>query len=226
MARIQLSGLLSDIAGKVGGSIFQTGQSGHIIRNLTYPCKIRTPAQENIRGISVRLHNSWINLLPVYRKGWQKYALYRKVLQKNSQYKILNGHQLFLKLNHYRLLYGNQILKGPSWSPIPGYLFDLELFLEAGQLKFSSNLSFYFGHFFYIIFLTYPKRASVNNPGSSYRVIIGDFDHPYKNDITDAYYNVYKNYLVPADTGFFKYTLAHRFTGMFRTFTHKKVTLQ
>jgi len=226
MARIQLSGLLSDIAGKVGGSIFQKGQSGHIIRNLTCPCKIRTPAQENIRGISVRLHKAWIDLPSTFRKYWTKYAWYRKVLQKGSLYKILNGHQLFLRLNHYRLLYGYSILKKPTWYGQLDPLFELEIFLEGSQLMILSNIYFKSSYFFYIIFLTYPKKNSINNPGSTYRIMIGDFNKPYKNDITDAYYNVYNYNLQPGDTIFFKYTVAHKLTGMFRTFTVKKVTLQ
>ena len=225
MAKIKLSGVISDIAGKVGGSIFQKSQSGYILRNLTFPVNKKTPGQENIRNITNQLQQYWLILSQQQRDIWHSFAQYNKLKQNNFSGLSLNGHQTFLKLNHYRLLYNYPILTTPQFLKCQFEVIDLTLELRAGRLVIISDRELIPQFEFLIIFLTFYKNKSINNPGSSYRAIIGDFSEVFQNDITDQYFNVFSYNPVPGQTLFFKYTNASKLSGMIKPFFHQKVTL-
>lgn len=225
MAKIKLSGIISDIAGKVGGSIFQKSQSGHILRNFTFPVNKKTPGQENIRNITNRLQQYWLTLSQAQRDVWHSFAHYNRIKQNNFSGLFLNGHQTFLKLNHYRLLYGYSVLITPQFLKCQFEVIDLTLELRSGRLVIISDRELKPNLEFLIIFLTLYKNRSINNPGSSYRAIIGDFSEVYQNDITDQYFNVFSYNLALEETVFFKFTVASKLSGMIKPFFHKKVTL-
>lgn len=225
MAKIRLSGILSDISGKVGGSIFQHSQSGYILRNLSIPVNKKTDAQLLIRNIASRLQYHWINLTQEERDIWDTFTHYNSLKQKNLYGLLLNSHQVFFKVNHYRLLYNYDILVTPQFIKYERKPIDLTLILTAGKLRIISNRELIFKYEFLIIFLTSVKRASINNPGSSHRAIIGDFSEVYQNDITDAYFSVFGMVPEHGQTVFFKFTSASKQSGLLKPFNLKKVTL-
>lgn len=225
MAKIKLSSLISDISGKVGGSIFQSSLSGHTVRNLNYPTNRKTDPQENIRNISIRLQKAWYDITPSQRTYWRKYAWMRKEPQINNPHLYLNGHQLFLKINHYRLLYRHPILVHPWMISTEFTRIDISLHLFVNKLLINESRERINDQEFLAIFLTFPKRITVNNPGSTYRAIIGDFLNPITNFINNEYYNIFSYNPVKGDTLFFKFTNISKKTGLMFPFWHKKVTL-
>lgn len=225
MAKIKLSGIISDISGKVGGSIFQKSQSGYTLRNLSFPVNKKTPSQENIRNITNRLQQYWLILSQKQRDIWHSFARYNVIKQNNFSRLLLNGHQTFLKLNHYRLLYGYPVLTIPQFLKCQFTSINLTLELRNNRLVTISDRELIPSTEFLIIFLTFYKNKSINNPGSSYRAIIGDFSELFQNDITDEYFNVFSYTPVPGQTLFFKFTNASKLSGMIKPFFSKKVTL-
>ncbi len=225
MAKIKLSGIISDISGKVGGSIFQKSQSGYILRNLSIPVNKKTLAQVNIRNITNNLQQYWLNLSQSQREIWQSFSRYNSLKQKNFSNLLINGHQTFLKLNHYRLLYGYDILITPQFLKCQFTNINLTLELRSNRLVTISDRELSPGTEFLIIFLTLCTKASINNPGSSYRTIIGNFTELYQNDITDAYFNTFSTIPDPGQTVFFKFTNASKLSGLIKPFFHKKVSL-
>lgn len=102
MARIQTSGLITDISGKVRGSVFQRSQSGLILRSQP---GIRRPYSGlqvfNKIGIT-EIMNAWTTLTQSQRNQWSVYATYRSIPQKKNPTRLINGHQIFIRENKFR----------------------------------------------------------------------------------------------------------------------------
>lgn len=102
MALIQTSGLISDISGKIAGSVFQRNQGGLSMRTQRTQRNANTNLQqENKIGIS-NITATWITLSQSQRDQWNQYAIFRNIKQKRNQSRAINGHQLFIRENNLR----------------------------------------------------------------------------------------------------------------------------
>lgn len=225
MAKIKLSGIVSDISGKIGGTIFQRSQSGYTMRNLTYPVNKKTPGQEAVRNITNTLQQSWLNLSQAQRDIWQSFSRYNTIKQKSNWGLLLNGHQVFLKLNHYRLLQNLPLLVTPEFLKCEFKVINLTLELRSGRLIVISDRELIPEFEFLLLFLTSCTKKSINNPGSSFRFIKGSFTEPYENDITDQYFAVFSRIPESGQQVFFKFSIANKESGLIKPFFQKKVIL-
>ena len=102
MALIKTSGLISDIVGKISGTVFQRTQGGLIARNQSGKINSNTERSNTHKVGMITAQNAWMGLTNAERTLWQTYALFLKTPQKKNPTLIINGHQLFLKLNSLR----------------------------------------------------------------------------------------------------------------------------
>lgn len=126
MARVQTSALISNITGKLNGSVFQRTQGGLIIRNQSGKINSNTP-RSNLRKVGIaQVQSDWQSLTDTQRTLWNTYAIYLNVKQHNNPTLNINGHQLFININSIRfdlspdnVLFQPYLLSTPILTPIP-----------------------------------------------------------------------------------------------------------
>lgn len=126
MARIQTSALISNISGKVNGSVFQRNQGGLILRNQSAKINSNTLRSNTHRvGISA-IQGDWQSLSDSERLLWSTYATFLNKKQKKNPTLNVNGHQLFLNINSIRYdmssvspVFTPYLLSTPILTPIP-----------------------------------------------------------------------------------------------------------
>lgn len=126
MARIQTSSLISNISGKLNGSVFQRTQGGLTLRNRNTPVNSNSP-RSNLRKVGMAtVQNDWQTLTPAERTLWQVYSTYIQKKQKKNVGLNINGHQLFININSVRfdlsssnVLFQPYLLVTPKLIPLP-----------------------------------------------------------------------------------------------------------
>jgi hypothetical protein len=126
MARIETSSLISNITGKLNGTVFQRGQGGLIMRNSPGKINSNTLRSNSQRVGMSTIQGDWQGLTGPERLLWNTYAIYLNKKQKHSNSLIINGHQLFININSIRYalkdttpLFSPYLLSTPVLSPIP-----------------------------------------------------------------------------------------------------------
>lgn len=126
MARIKTSALISDISGKVNGSVFQRTQGGLSMRNQSGKINSNT-ARSNLRKVGMSsVQGEWQLLSDAERLLWNTYAVYLNKKQKHNLSLSINGHQLFINVNSIRYdlssvnaLFSPYLLSTPVLAPLP-----------------------------------------------------------------------------------------------------------
>ena len=113
MAIIITGVAVSQMSGRVGGTIFSRNRGGAYMRNGSIPSTVTTPAAESIKAITASMSQAWAGLGQATREQWVEWATQNPVINRLGQSRTLSGHQAFVQLNA-RLLYG-----GFSAQPAP-----------------------------------------------------------------------------------------------------------
>src|SRR3972149_7530721 len=102
MARIQTSALISNISGKINGSVFQRNQGGLIIRNQSGKINSNTLRSNSQRVGMSSVQGDWQSLTDAQRLTWNTYATYLDRKQRRNPTLSINGQQLFIDINTVR----------------------------------------------------------------------------------------------------------------------------
>ena len=123
MARVQTSAIVSDVRGKVGGSVFQRSAQGLSLRTHSTPTNPRTNAQASSRSNLYALQVAWMSLTQDQRQAWDAWAQYQNLSTGYFSTCKMTGQQAFIQLNRYRSLAGLSILSNPVFTPytLPAY---------------------------------------------------------------------------------------------------------
>ncbi len=123
MALIVFGQGVSQIRGKIGGTVFSRNRGGAYARNFVVPTNPGSPAQVAIRGIVTFLVNKWnVVLSPAGREGWDDYAANVPMVNKVGAEIFLTGQQHFIRSNVPRKQAGFvQIIEAPQ-------IYDLGIF--------------------------------------------------------------------------------------------------
>lgn len=222
MALIKLSGLIGDIQGKVGGSVFQKGQSGHILKNSPRPINRNSELQNKIRTITYNLQNRWRNLTEAQRTEWSLWSKWFKHEQNNISGRFINGQQAYIRTNFYRVFYDETILDDPVYQ---AYKHDpLTIYLQRFGGAFNVvtddvNLDMYS---YLIISLTYNINPSINNPGNRFRMIYHILTHAVDQDIGPEYYKIFGIFPLTDSYVFAKWSIGDINTGIIKPFQQQK----
>lgn len=141
MARIQTSAIISNISGKVNGSVFQRNQGGLVLRNQSGKINSNTARSNSHRvGIS-SIQGDWQSLTDTQRLLWGTYALFLNKKQKRNPTLNINGHQLFLNINSIRYdmqnvsaLFVPYLLSTPILTPLPQPVNIVTMEINSGNL--------------------------------------------------------------------------------------------
>lgn len=96
---------VSQVSGRVGGTIFSRNRGGAYMRNGSIPATVTTPAAELIKAITAAQSQAWGSLDPEVKEQWREWATQNPVINRLGQSRTLSGHQAYVQLNA-RLRYG------------------------------------------------------------------------------------------------------------------------
>ena len=164
MARVKLSGLLSDLSGSIAGMTFQQSSSGLTLRKKPIPLKINSQSQLIQRQNLAYLQSLWFDLSSVERAKWHYFLSWSNQSQNHNSHLLITGYQLFIKYQSSRLLAGLSPLTSFAFEPLNPPTLTFELYNPG--VTFYALFSDYVssGQYFFNLFLTPPV-----NVGTSYR---------------------------------------------------------
>jgi len=225
MARIKPSALVSDVRGKVGGSVFQRFQSGLVVRTKCAPVNKRSALQVVSRNIASLTTSAWLQLSPADREQWVNYVQYNPIAQKNNREVFVSGQQAFLKFNNYRLHYNLPILTVPEFNKCDLDPVVLTLSRTGPNLILSSDRALVDNDEFIVLFLTVRMSPAINNPGNRYKLIKFLTIDGMSFTITSEYIDVFGILPEVGNTVFMKYTNVNKLSGLPFPFKRVKVLL-
>lgn len=117
MARILPGAAISDIRGKVGGSVFQRSAQGLTMRAKTSPINPRSIAQSSQRSLTASLQTTWQQLEADDRVAWESWSIFQGLTVGQFSTSGMSGQQAFILVNTYLLLQGVAGLTSPIFTP-------------------------------------------------------------------------------------------------------------
>lgn len=111
--KIKYSALVSDMRGKLNGSVASKNRYGSYLRNKVTPINRNTTFQVAVRAILTLISQAWRSLTEAQRKQWSDAVQNFKGTNIFGDAKILSGSALYAKLN------GNLLTIGESQIAVP-----------------------------------------------------------------------------------------------------------
>jgi len=223
MARVKPSGLINDIRGKVGGSVFQGYKGGIFVRSSTTPINKLSQTQLRTRRITSELQDSWRDLSATERQAWELYTQNILVHQKNNHLKSISGHQYYLKCNHYRVQYdftpfdipniGQAINQNATWTADR----------YGNHLLMFPSRPLDDGTEFFVLFITMSLSNSINNPGSLLRLMKIVTTNTTTYDLTNLYLQEFGKLPEVGDWIHIKSAVASHVSGLLTVWNRQKI---
>lgn len=202
MARVLLSGLVSDIRGKLNGSVFKQGNAGLTLQNKPASRRLagRNGRNPQVGGslkifsattAMANVRNTWNTMSIAQRTQWSALSLSSPTPQKNNSALFLNGLQTFLKANVDRVMTGQTVLKTPTVGLLPPA--PLEVILVGDILNYTIQIDRIRDADEWIyIRMSAPVADTLNVPGSRLRLMrieiaVGQDAVTFKNEYLEAF---------------------------------------
>jgi len=123
MAKIKYSALVSDMRGKLNGSVMSKNRSGSYVRNKVTPSNPQTAAQMLIRGIFSEITKGWSQLSEVARQSWENSVEAFQATNIFGDVVKPSGKTLYQKLNQNLMISGQasvSVCPAPAELPYAG----------------------------------------------------------------------------------------------------------
>lgn len=117
MASVKYTAFVSEIRGKVNGSVFSKNRAGNYIRTKVTPVNPQSTAQQLQRGQLSQMSQAWRGLTQEQRDGWANYASQVPYSDIYGDVKFLSGQMMFVKTNLNLLKVGAATIDN---APTPG----------------------------------------------------------------------------------------------------------
>jgi len=198
MARVQVSALISNISGKLNGSVFQRTQGGLIIRNQSAKINSNT-SRSNLHRVGITIiQNSWQQLSNTNRLLWETYAIFLNKKQKNNPTLNVSGQQLFIYINSIRLALSNVntlfipwLLSTPVLVAIPQAIKINLIVINFGDITVTFDRAIDDSKEVVILFLSRPLTASQQSPNQKLTLMKSTTLNGYDFICTSYYAEVY-----------------------------------
>jgi hypothetical protein len=172
MAKIKMGAFVTDISGKVGGSVFAKNKAGAYVRRKSTTMNPQTVAQMLVRSLFALLSQAWRSLSESNRTSWNNATSMFQRTNVFGDATSLTGKALFQSLNQNRHFVG---LASLDTAPIPA---DVPAFgatsvvidTSSNTLTFTNGTSMALGNFL-VIEATPSLSAGVSNMKKEFRFI-------------------------------------------------------
>ncbi len=121
MAKVKFSALISEMRGKLNGSVFSKNRSGNILRNKVTPINPSTSDQARARTLFTNFSQKWQTLDPAAQKAWHSSSQDYKRNNIFGDAFTPTGSNLYCELNaNMALIGGTELTHPPLHLPIAG----------------------------------------------------------------------------------------------------------
>lgn len=235
MAKIKFSALVSEMSGKLNGSVIARGKNYTTVRNRVIPVNVQSVAQTQVRQIFATISKNWSSLSESQREAWNQAVpdwvgtgIFADTLTQS-------GKSLYQKLNNNLLMNGFEGVNLPpmktnftaiainsfEWVPGPAELnFEVNS-IDGAPFPTSQNL---------IIKMTRPLTAGTSNVNNKF-VKLRNVDFPgaaiptIAGDLYDSYTAQFGNLPIPSTIGL-ECFLINKLTGETSLTVRKVITLE
>lgn len=154
MAVVKYSGLVTDMKGKIGGSVMAGGSGGATMRQNKYGNSKQSANFQRQKARVSSVSQAWRQLTDTQRNAWNAVTTEFPTTNKWGEPRFPSGYELFQRLNITRLAVNEQLLIAPpappsfpallstSWTTPNEYLFSPQ---RAYYFSFESNIAAYNG---------------------------------------------------------------------------------
>lgn len=141
MAKIKFSALMSDMRGKLNGSVLSKNRGGSYIRNKVTPSNPQTTAQMSVRGIFAGIASAWSTLTESQRLSFNGKVSQYATTDIFGDIRNPSGKALFQKLNQ-NLSISNQatLTSCPDSAAVP-FCNVVDARIEIGEETFNAQYS-------------------------------------------------------------------------------------
>lgn len=191
MARVKLSGLLSDLSGSVAGMTFQQSLSGLTLRKKPIPLKINSQSQLIQRQNLSYLQSLWFNLSLVDRDKWKYFLSWSNQSQNHNTHLLISGYQLFIKYQSARILAGLPVLTSFVFEPINYGIIPFDLYISGSTFYALFEDWVSADQYFFNLFLTPPVSlgSAYRNPNLRFMKVSYHVDRQYY--LINSYLNAF-----------------------------------
>lgn len=137
MAKIKLSAIVSEMRGKLNGSVFSKNRGGAYLRTKVTPINPNTASQGAVRATLTTLSQGWRNLTQNQRDAWNSAVANFTGTDIFGDVKTPSGINLYTKLNLNLANAAQAFISLPPVVGIIGYFSDLVLTATAGVQSLS-----------------------------------------------------------------------------------------
>ena len=167
MAIVKFSGLISEIVGRSGGSVFQKTRAGTIIRpQRAKQNNNRLNLYNSMVGISV-IQQGWQSLTPTEKQLWETYSIFRKRQTRKNPQLFLKGQDTYMVENsiRFQLAQANAILtpvlsSTPILTTPPSSINITQILNTGADMEITTDIPVDDTYQVVIIYLTRPLGAS------------------------------------------------------------------
>lgn len=116
MALIKLGGMIAEVRGSIGGTVFARNRGGAYARNRSIPINPASPAQIGVRAELGNLSNRWSTVLTqAQRDAWDLYADNVPLPNSLGELRNVTGLNMYVRANSLlALVGGTQVDDGPT----------------------------------------------------------------------------------------------------------------
>lgn len=141
MAKIKLSAIVSEMRGRLNGSVFSKNRGGAYVRTKVTPVNPQTLAQGNVRAALTNLSQSWKNLTEAQRLAWNSAVSQFTGTDIFGDIKTPSGINLFNKLNLNLAAISVAPISTPPLAVSVGYFDSLSVAAAAGAGTIAATFS-------------------------------------------------------------------------------------
>lgn len=123
---------VSQVSGRVGGTIFSRNRGGAYLRNGSIPVTVTTPYAQLIKGATAAASQAWAGEAADTREQWKEWATQNPVINRLGQSRTLSGHQAYVQLNARLLYAGFSAITSPPVGAAPAPFVPAVVTAEAG----------------------------------------------------------------------------------------------
>lgn len=124
--KIKWSALVSDVRGKLNGSVASRNRYGSYFRNKVTPTNPQTASQMRVRGIFGAISKLWGGLTDAQRRAWEVFAGEHQFTDIFGDAQTLQGNAMFQKVNMNLHKIKEQLISSPGEVLKTPYITDAE----------------------------------------------------------------------------------------------------
>lgn len=188
MALVQVSGLISNIKGSIGGTTFSNTRAGLVAKRRLPGLRLPNTKQAGALNSSMVITNQWNALSSEQREVFNDYALANTYTSRYGLIKPLTGYQWYKQLAQAALYFNSESIVSPPPYAIPIAVPTFTVSVTATAIIVTWDAPIDTDDVYVYCYTTLPNRGQARNQRGAYRLTdIRGLDYSSSFDITAAW---------------------------------------